>query len=693
MDLINSSENKIKSYKRKKNRSIFSRFFVFINKKRAKKELLEEGDDDLDHNLVYSLSSKKIPGFNQLKYAKKVLSAKERVIVNFFTFIIFLLAVIFGMKFYRENLVIIPVVGGGYTEGLIGSPKNINPIYSMARDVDNDISRLVFSSLFTYDINGGIIRDLVENYVVSDNGLEHFIKIKEGVKWHHGEGSLSSDDVIFTFSAIKNPEYGSPLRGSFPGVNIEKIDDLSFKFVLGEPYAGFLELLTFGILPQNLWSNVYPQNVLLNELNIKPIGSGPYKLKSLTKSKSGDIREFNLVSNEYYYGRQPYIPKITLKFFSNYNELIQALNNGQIDGVGYLPHSMKSQIISKNSLNFNKLNLPQITSLFVNSKKNSLLNDKEFRQSLARLIDRNKISNEIFSGDAGPAYGPISPSSPSYNEDLNKFEYDYELATSFLDKAGWNVLRLERDEISLIIEVINMDKIKLETDDPGNDDSVHLDKENKMKELDDWEIKRSIVNNFYNTREDLSGLWRFKKSNVVGKDYDFLVLNLTTIDLADNVIVSDFIKLSWEKAGIRVFIKTLGAGQIQSEIIKQKNFEILLLSQVIGSDQEVYAFWHSSQIGDTGLNIVEYKNKEVDKLLDDARLSLNVEDRIEKYSKFQEIINNDFPVIFLYYPTYNYIQGKKIKGFESSTILNPSDRFNSISNWYIKIDRKIKTRD
>jgi ABC-type transport system substrate-binding protein len=696
---INSSEDQISSYKKEKKNNFFSKLFVFFKKKKNRINLSKK-DDDLDHKLVYSLSPKKIPSFKQLKYSKKVLSSREKKIVNFLLILILLALIVWGIRAYKERLVIYPRVGGEYTEGLLGSPKNINPLYSIARDVDSDIGRLIFSSLFTRDGSGNIINDLVKEYSVSENGLEYEIKIIEGVKWHHGE-NLTVDDIIFTFSAIKNPEYGSPLRSSFSGVNIEKIDDLTFKFVLSESYAGFLELLNFGILPQELWSEVLPQNAFLNELNIKPVGSGPYKLKSLTKNKSGEIKELSLVSNDEYYKQVPYIKQIILKFFNNYNELIGALNNNQVDGIGYLPHGMKSDLISKNSLNFHQLGLPQITSLFINKDKNSLLESKDFRQMLARLTDKNKISNEIFSGNASPAHGPILPSSPSYNQDVSRIEYDYEVAKEFLDENSWSLLELKIEEIQLIKEIArlqneNKEVINVEEGEgSGDGDSqvVNQDLENKLTELEkisDWEIKKSIVSLFPDQEENLLGYWRFKKSSVSGKDYDFLVLNLTTVDSVDNVMVAEFIKESWEKIGIRTNIKTISSNMVSSEIIKEKNFEVLLLSQVVGSDQDAYAFWHSSQISEVGLNISGYKNKEVDKLLEESRSALKEEDRIEKYKKFQEILNNDFPVIFLYYPTYNYVQNKNIKGFNFSSILNPADRFNSVSDWYVRVKRKIE---
>jgi len=707
-----SEEQKNISKDKKEKKKIFSILFSFF--KRKKREKINNSFENLDRKLVYSLSPKKIPNFKQLKYTKKVLGPKEKKILNILIFLIIGSLIFLGIRFYQKHLVISPDFGGEYVEGLIGSPKNINPLYNSARDVDSDISRLIYSSLFKRDGSGALVNDLVESYSVSENGLEYIIKVKENVKWHHGEG-LNSDDIIFTFEAIKNPDYGSPLRSTFSGVSVSKIDEYSIKFVLTESYSSFLDLLTFGILPQNLWISISPQNAYLHELNIKPIGSGPYEFKSLVKNKSGDLKEFVLIANEEYFDQVPYISKIILKFFNNYSELIAALNNNQVDGISYLPHSLKTDLVSQNSLNFNRLSLPQITSIFLNKKNNSALDNKTIRQTLSKLIDKNKICDEIFSGNAGIAHSPILPSSPSYNNSIEKYDYNYEEANNSLNELGWRFLTINEDELSLIKNIIDLEKQKKEIDDnqdqevndqadvgSENEENVmvedtsnnFLDDLNKKNEelslINEWEVKKHIIGKLSLSDEEILGSWRFKKSSDKDKVYDFLTINLTTVDLVDNVMVAEFIKDSWEKVGIKTFVKIINPNQVQTDIIKQKNFEALLLSQVVGGDQDNYAFWHSSQIGENGLNISEYKNKEIDKLLEEARVSLSQEEKIEKYKKFQETLNDDFPVIFLYFPTYTYTQNKKIKGFDFENILNPADRFNNVSRWYIKVNRKIK---
>jgi ABC-type transport system substrate-binding protein len=114
-----------------------------------------------------------------------------------------------------------------------------------------------------------------------------------------------------------------------------------------------------------------------------------------------------------------------------------------------------------------------------------------------------------------------------------------------------------------------------------------------------------------------------------------------------------------------------------------------LYGESIGGDPDVYVFWHSSQAGSKGLNLAGYNNSEADKLLEEARISINAEERITKYKKFQEIITADLPVIFLYSPSYTYVQSHDLKGFGGTAIIEPSDRFSGVSDWYLKTKKKL----
>jgi peptide/nickel transport system substrate-binding protein len=136
-----------------------------------------------------------------------------------------------------------------------------------------------------------------------------------------------------------------------------------------------------------------------------------------------------------------------------------------------------------------------------------------------------------------------------------------------------------------------------------------------------------------------------------------------------------------------VNLEIIDAITIQQEYIRPRQYQALLFGEVLSADPDPFAFWHSSQSNDPGLNLALYKNSDVDKLLQDARQTLNQEERIQKYIEFQKILNDDLPAIFLYSSTYLYPVNKKVKGISIEKLAQPSYRFSQIENWYIKTTR------
>jgi peptide/nickel transport system substrate-binding protein len=82
-----------------------------------------------------------------------------------------------------------------------------------------------------------------------------------------------------------------------------------------------------------------------------------------------------------------------------------------------------------------------------------------------------------------------------------------------------------------------------------------------------------------------------------------------------------------------------------------------------------------------------YDNKDVDKLLQEARQTMDDEKRNEKYAQFQKLLIEDVPAVFLYSPTYLYPINKKVKGIAIEKLAQPSYKFSQVENWYIKTKR------
>ena len=160
---------------------------------------------DLDKKLVFSLAKSRIPKLKQIKYLKRFLSSREIWIINFCALIVLVSSVFLAARFYKSHLQVVPIFGGEYIEGLIGAPKYINPLYASISDVDNDITNLIFSSLFKRGKNGELINDLAESYEISHDNKIYTFKIKQEVSWHN-KSKLTVDDIVFTFNCIKDKQ-------------------------------------------------------------------------------------------------------------------------------------------------------------------------------------------------------------------------------------------------------------------------------------------------------------------------------------------------------------------------------------------------------------------------------------------------------------------------------------------------------
>ena len=110
---------------------------------------------------------------------------------------------------FSASTTVVPAPGGSYIEGVVGTPKYINPILSQAGSVDSDISALVFNGLTKVSEGGEIVADLAERWTVSADGRTYTFYIRPGVVWHDGQ-PVSADDVVFTIRGIQSTDYQGP---------------------------------------------------------------------------------------------------------------------------------------------------------------------------------------------------------------------------------------------------------------------------------------------------------------------------------------------------------------------------------------------------------------------------------------------------------------------------------------------------
>lgn len=398
--------------------------------------LLPKEEEDVNQQLVLKLNTKKIPSLAQIKQLPKFLSRGEKIRLWAALLIFLVSSLTLGWKIYLQNSKAEAAYGGSYTEGLIGSPRLINPILAVS-DVDRDLVKLLFSGLMKYDASGQLVPDLASAYTIDAEQKVYTFELRSDVRWHD-DTPLTADDVVFTFNSIKNSEYKSPLKTSLAGVTIQKINDQTIQFHLTSPFAPFLSILTVGIIPEHLWYSVPAFSAALSDLNTKPIGCGPYQFKSLSRDSNGSIKSYVLESYKNYHLGRAYISELNFKFYPDFETAIIALQNKNVEGLVYLPQSYKTAI-DDSGLTLHQLHFPQYTAVFFNPEKLSLLSDQNFRKALNIAIDKQRILNEVLGEDGQMIYTPILPGLTGYDPNLKGPDYNIEEAKKILDNLGWTI--------------------------------------------------------------------------------------------------------------------------------------------------------------------------------------------------------------------------------------------------------------
>lgn len=556
----------------------------------------------------------------------KILSTKERYFI--FSLLVLIVGSIISLPILSYLHYTVPMAnyGGTLEEGIIGEPRHINPLLSQS-DADRDLVRLIYSGLLKYNEDGKLVPDLARSYEISPDELNYTIYLKEGITWHDNI-PLTTADIIFTIQTAQNSDYGSSQRINWQGVEVEKIDDTTLVFKLKNKYAQFLNNLTLPILPEHLWANIKPINFALSELNIKPIGSGPYIFKKLQKDTLGRIQLYELEANKNFYNGGPFIERVKIKFYSSEDELINSYNKNEVNNLGLISPNNLSKLKYKQRLAIEKMIMPRYFGIFFNQNQSKILSDKDVRLALAYGTDKTSLIQEILDGNGVSINSPILPSLLGDNANIKKYDYNPELASSKLKDAGWNKTNI--------------------ADQPSSSNP--------------------------------------EQNEILTKGEETLTIKLTTSTWPELIAVANVLKEQWKKIGIDLQIETLPTPDLQ-QVIRDRNYQMLLFGEILSLDPDPFSLWHSSQKRDPGLNLALYDNKEADKLLEDARKALNPLERAQKYDDFQKLVIEELPALFLYSPYYLYGHSKKIQGFNNKIISTPSDRFLNIEQWYIETKR------
>ena len=518
-------------------------------------------------------------------------------------------------------MVQVPFHGGSISEGIIGQARFINPLLANS-PADQDLVSLIYSGLMRKNSDGTVTPDLAEKYEMSKNGLIYTFTLKNKIYFHDGQ-PVTVDDVIFTINETKDSIIKSPRKVDWDGVSVIKIDDTTIQFTLKQPYSSFLENATLGIMPAALWNNV---PIELNNANTNPVGSGPYVIKNIIKESSGVINYYELAAFDKFALGEPYIQTMNLYFYSNENDLIQALEKRTVNQISSIT-PLNADILKERNYKIESSVLPRVFGLFFNQNQNRLFTDKVVTGAIDQAIDKDKIIREMLFGYGVEIDGPIPPNIIAYQklagENKTPHEEILKNVENTLAKNGWT---------------------------KGTDGFLQKTTTDKNK----------------------------KKTTTT------LQFSISTGNAPELTKTAELIKQDLSAVGMKVDIKTFELGNLNQSVIRPRQYDTLLFGQIINRESDLFAFWHSSQRKDPGFNVAIYTNPRVDKILEEAFTTINEQERIKKYAQFESEIKKDMPAIFLYSPNFVYVILDELKGFSISHIISPADRFSNIYSWYTK---------
>jgi len=379
-----------------------------------------------------------IPYSEYLGRVLQSLTLGERAILWILTAIFALSAFSLMLSVQKEGTTEVPVRGGSIKEGVIGAPRFINPLLAQT-DTDRDLTMLVYSGLMRPSDNGTLIPDLAERYSVSEDGKTYTFVLRADARFHDGT-PVTADDVVFTIARAQDPAIKSIRRADWEGVTVKKVNDHEITFTLPHSYAPFLENATMGILPRHIWANITAQEFPFSTFNTEPIGSGPFEIKSISENKSGIPSRYTLKAFDRYTLGRPYLDTVTMRFYSNEDDLVRAYEAGTVTSVSGVSAQRINDILRSDSRILH-VTFPRIFAVFFNQNQNHALADKAVRQALSVLVDKQGLIDSVLHGYGTVIHSPLPPNTvtgqhveklPPHNANTALQE-----AQDVLANAGW----------------------------------------------------------------------------------------------------------------------------------------------------------------------------------------------------------------------------------------------------------------
>lgn len=520
--------------------------------------------------------------------------------------------------------------GGELIISTIGEgPKTFNP--SNSKDATSSaMAGLMYDGLLSTDPKTGEVRpQLAKSFEIDGN--DYIIHLRHGIKWSDGK-PITADDVMYTYEEVVFKGLGNPATMDMMKIDnklpiLTKIDDYTVKFTLAKPFAPFLRMLSYSIVPKHYFKPYSDRGesvfnaFLTPDTNPKEIVSnGAFILQEYVAAqrvvfkRNPNYYKINL-KNE----KLPYLNKVVYMIVGDSNNEILKFEAKEIDVLSIRGANVAQYKINEPKSDYKVHNLgPDTGTLFlvinlnnrkdkngkpyVNPVKQKWFSNRDFRAAIDWAVDRKNMVQNVASGVAEPLFTAESLNSIYLNKYIKGHPSNPNVSKESLKKAGFY-----------------------------NKDGILYDKDGNRVEFD-------LYTNAGNLEREALGV---------------------------------MVKQDLEELGMKVNFKPVEFNSLVNKLTNTHDWDMAIMG-LTGSPLEPHDgknVWtsngslHMFNMRDPNSTLDDRLiwEKELDELFKEGALKLLFEERKPIYDRYQTIIYNEKPIIYLYSPVRITAIRKKFK--------------------------------
>ena len=502
--------------------------------------------------------------------------------------------------------------------------RSTNPLMASS-SAEFDVSGLLNLSLFTFDWNftpyGN--KDAITSWRTSSDGLMDIVTIRSDLTWSDGT-KLTAYDVEYSYQVIMSSAVPIPAvrSGTDQLKGVKAYDEHTLIYFHAESLATNIWNMLFPIIPKHKYENTISDDPTLAsstahvELDENPVTAGAYTIQKRERNQ-----EIVLKRRDSYYtfkGEQvrqkPHFETVRFKIIEDPNTALLSMKKGELEEMMLTPEQWKSQTDGDEFYEFNTKSyaLEWVYYYFGWNFRSPFFKDKRVRQAMSYAFNHQELLEKHRFGMDEASTGIFHHTSPwapeiaptAYQQDLDKAE-------ELLAEAGWE----DTDADGILDNVVELD--------------------NDFDGVSEGEARRP---------------------------FEFTIL---TSNRPDRIAICTLLQENLDQIGIRCNVKPVEFTTLQETMLGHK-FHAVFAGWGTGADPDTSENLWTTKAIDNGRNYGCYSNPEVDKLFEQGKRELDLEQRRKVYQQIHMKLWEDQPYTWLFFRNAYYGFNKSLRGYNYS---------------------------